>query len=84
MAYRRKEKLSTEAAIVIVGAALALFVGVFLFVSNEYGSGAPEIQVAQHDITPAQPGNELPVASTTPPAAPSVTPPTDTPQLPTK
>ncbi len=37
MAYPRKEKLSTEAAVVIVGAAFALFVGVFLFVSNQYG-----------------------------------------------
>ena len=72
MAYRRKEKLSTEAAIVIIGAALALFVGVFLFVSHEYGGGAQERQVARHDIAPAQPGNELPIA---PPAAPSVTPP---------
>ena len=75
MAYRKRENLSTEAAIVIVGAALALFVGVFLFVSNEYGSGAQETQVAQHDIAPAQPGNELPVAPLTPPATPSVTPP---------
>jgi hypothetical protein len=78
MAYPKKEKLSTEAALVIVGAALALFVGVFLFVSNEYGGGTQETQVAQHEITPAQPGNELPVAPLTPPAAPSVSPPSDT------
>lgn len=80
MAYRKKEKLSTEAAVVIVGAALALFVGVFLFVSNEYG-GAQEAQVAQHDITPARPANELPIAPLAPPAAPSVTPPSDTPPV---
>ena len=61
MAYPKKEKLSTEAAVVIVGAALALFVGVFLFVSNQYG-GTEEAQVAQHDTTPALPGNELPIA----------------------
>ena len=80
MAYPRKEKLSTEAAVVIVGAALALFVGVFLFVSNQYG-GTEEAQVAQHETTPAQPGNELPIAPATPPAAPSVTPPSDTPPV---
>ena len=70
MAYPKKEKLSTEAALVIVGAALALFVGVFLFVSNEYG-GTQETQVAQHDTMP---GNELPVAPLTP-APPAGTPP---------
>ena len=58
----------------IVGATLALFVGVFLFVSNQYG-GTEEAQVAQHDTTLAQPDNELPIAPLTPPAAPSVTPP---------
>jgi hypothetical protein len=78
MAYPEKEKLSTEAAVVIVGAALALFVGVFLFVSNQYG-GTGETQIAQHDTTPAQPGNELPIAP--PPAAPSVAPPSDTPPV---
>jgi len=80
MAYSEKEKLSTEAAVVIVAAALALFVGVFLFVSNQYGGTEPA-QVAQHDTTPAQPGNELPIAPLTPPAAPSVTPPSDTPPV---
>lgn len=80
MAYPEKEKLSTEAAVVIVGAALALFVGVFLFVANQYG-GPQEAQVAQHDTTPAQPANELPIAPVTPPAAPSVTPPSDTPRV---
>lgn len=75
MAYPEKEKLSTEAAVVIVGAALALFVGVFLFVSNQYGGTEPA-QVAQHETTPAQPGNELPVV---PPAAPSAAPSPDTP-----
>jgi hypothetical protein len=74
MAYSKKENLSTEAAVVIVGAALALFVGVFLFVANQYG-GSQETQVAQHETTPAHPANELPVAPVTPPAAPSVTPP---------
>jgi hypothetical protein len=80
MAYPKKEKLSTEAAVVIVGAALALFVGVFLVVSNQYG-GTQEAQVAQQDTTPALPGNELPIAPLTPPAAPSATPPTDTPPI---
>ncbi len=71
MAYPEREKLSTEAAIVIVGAALALFVGVFLFVSNQYG-GIQEAQVAQHDTTRAPPANELPIApppTAAPPAA---------------
>ena len=77
MAYPKKERLSTEAAIVIVGAALALFVGVFLVVSNQYG-GTQEAQVAQHDTAPALPANELPIAPPAPPAAPSVTPPSDT------
>ena len=67
MDYPERGKLSTEAAVVIVGAALALFVGVFLFVSNQYG-GTEQAQVAQHDTTPAQPGNELPVAPLTPPS----------------
>ena len=80
MAYPEKDKLSTEAAVVIVGAALALFVGVFLFVSNQY-VGSQEAQVAQHDITPALPGNELPIAPPAPPAAPSVAPPSDTPPV---
>ena len=80
MAYPKKEKLSTEAAIVIVGAALALFVGVFLVVSNQYG-GTLEAQVAQQDTTTALPGNELPIAPPAPPAAPSVTPPSDTPPV---
>lgn len=80
MAYPKKEPLSTEAAVVIVGAALVLFVGVFLFVSNQYG-GTQEAQVAQHDTTPARPGNELPIAPVTPPAVPSVTPPSDTPPV---
>ena len=80
MAYPEKEKLSTEAAVVIVGGALALFVGVFLFVSNQYG-GSQEAQVAQHDITPALPGNELPIAPPAPPAAPSVAPPSGTPPV---
>ena len=80
MAYPEEEKLSTEAAVVIVAAALALFVGMFLFVSNQYGGTEPA-QVAQYDTTPAQPGNELPIAPLTPPAAPSVTPPSDMPPV---
>ena len=75
MAYSKKENLSIEAAVVIVGAALALFVGIFLFVSNQYG-GTQEAQVAQHDTTPPA-GNKLPIAPVAPPAAPSVTPPSD-------
>ena len=67
MAYPEKEKVSTEAAVVIVGAALALFVGVFLFVANQYGA-TEEAQVAQHDTTPAPSGNELPIAPLTPPS----------------
>ena len=74
MAYPEKEILSTGAAAVIVAAALALFVGVFIFVSNQYGGTGPAT-VAQHDTTPAQPGNELPLAP------PSVTPPSDTPPV---
>lgn len=80
MAYPEKEKLSTEAGIVIVAAFLALFVGVFLFVVNQYG-GNQDAQVAQHDTTPAPPGIELPIAPITPPAPPSVTPPSDTPPV---
>jgi hypothetical protein len=80
MAYPKKEKLSTEMAIVIVGAALALFVVVFLVISSQYG-GAPDSQVAQRDTTPVLPGNELPIAPSAPPAAPSVTPPSDTPPV---
>ena len=75
-----KEKLSTGAAVVMVGAALALFVGVFLFFSNWYG-GAQETQVTQNSTTLAQPRNELPVAPLTPPAAPAITPPSDTPPV---
>jgi hypothetical protein len=80
MAYSEKEILSTGAAIAIVAAFLALFVGVFLFVSNQYG-GTGTAEVAQHDTRPGQPGNELPLAPLTPPAPPSVTPPSDTPPV---
>ena len=62
-----------------VGAALALFVGVFLFVSNEYG-GREEIQVTQNNTLLA-PGNELPIAPVTPPASPPVNTPADTPPI---
>ena len=79
MAYPKKEKLSTEAGIVIVGAALALFVGVFLFFSSWYDEGQPT-QVTQNS-TGLGPGNELPIAPPAPPAAPSVTPPSDTPPV---
>ena len=80
MAYPEKEKLSTGAAVAIVAAALALFVGVFLFVSNQYGGGE-ETQVAQHNTTLALPGQELPIAPVTPPASPSITPPSDAPPI---
>jgi hypothetical protein len=59
---------------------LALFVGVFLFFSNFYG-GAQETQVTQNNTNLAEPANELPVAPLTPPATPSVTPPSDTPPV---
>lgn len=80
MAYPEKENLSTGAAVAIVVAFLALFVGVFLFVSNQYG-GTDTATVAQHDTAPPLPGNELPLAPLTPPAPPSVTPPSDTPPV---
>lgn len=73
MAYPEKEILSMEAAVVIIAAFLALFVGVFLFVANQYGA-TEEAQVAQHDTTPAPSGNELPIAPLMPPSdAPPVT-----------
>ncbi|HUQ36910.1 MAG TPA: hypothetical protein VM144_11095 [Aestuariivirga sp.] len=80
MAYPEKEKLGTGAAVVIVAAALALFVGVFLFVSNQYGGG-DEAQLAQHDTTVGLPGNELPIAPIMPPASPAITPPSDVPPI---
>jgi uncharacterized protein HemX len=81
MAYSEKEKLGTGAAVAIVAAALALFVGVFLFVSNQYGGGE-ETQVAQHNNTTlALPGQELPIAPVTPPASPSITPPSNAPPI---
>ena len=61
------ENLSMGAAAVIVGAALALFVGMFILVANQYG-GSQEAQVAQHDTTPGSPANELPIAPLAPPA----------------
>ena len=80
MAFSKREDLSTGVAVVIVGAALALFVGVFLFFSNFYGE-AQETQVTQNNPSLAEPANELPIAPLTPPAAPSVTPPSDTPPV---
>ena len=80
MAFSKREDMSTGAALVIVGAALALFVGVFLFFSNFYG-GAEEMQVTQNNTSLAEPANELPVAPLTPPAAPSVAQPSDTPPV---
>ncbi len=75
MAYPKKEKLSTESAIVIVGAALALFVGVFLFFSSWYDEDQ-NTQVTQNS-TDLGPGNELPIAPLTPPAAPPASTPSD-------
>jgi hypothetical protein len=72
--------LGTAAAVAIVAAALALFVGVFLFFSNLYG-GAGETQVTENITGLAERVNELPVAPLTPPAPPAITPPADTPPV---
>jgi hypothetical protein len=73
MAKPRKEKWSTGTVATVVAAALALFVGVFIFYSNKY-SGAD--QVTQINI-PLAPGNELPIAPITPPASPPIATPSD-------
>jgi len=80
MANSEKEKLGTGAAAAIVVAALALFVGVFLFFSNKY-SETEEAQVTQNSTTLAPPGNELPIAPITPPASPPIATPSDTPPI---
>ena len=72
--------MSTGAAAAFVGAALALFVGVFLFVSNEYG-GPEEIQVTQNNTPVAPPSNELPIAPLTPPASAPIATPSETPPV---
>jgi hypothetical protein len=80
MANSEKEKWRTVAAAAIVAAALALFVGVFLFFSNTYGE-TEEAQVTQNSTTLAPPGNELPIAPITPPAAPPIATPSGTPPI---
>ncbi len=80
MANSEKEKLGTGAAAAIVAAALALFVGVFLFFSNKY-SETEEAQVTQNSTTLAPPGNELPIAPITPPTSPPIAAPSDTPPI---
>ena len=80
MANSKKEKLNTGEAAVIVGAALALFVGVFLFVANQYG-GRQETQVTQHKTPQAPPADELPITPVTPPASPPVNTPADIPPV---
>lgn len=80
MANSEKEKLGTGAAAAIVAAALALFVGVFLYFSNTYGE-SEEAQVTQNSITLAPSGNELPIAPITPPASPPITTPSGIPPI---
>lgn len=79
MAKSKKEKWSIGAAATVVGVALALFVGVFIFFSNKY-SGSEETQVTQNGM-PLEPGNELPIAPITPPVSPPVTTPYDNPPV---
>ena len=80
MANSEKEKWRTGAAAAIVSAALALFVGVFLYFSNTYGE-TEEAQVTQNSTTLAPPGNELPIAPITPPASPPIAMPSGTPPI---
>jgi hypothetical protein len=77
MANYKKERWSMGAAAMVVAAALALSVGVFIFFSNKY-SGNEETQVTQ---IPLAPGNELPIAPITPPASPPVTTPYNNPPV---
>ncbi len=77
MAIYKKENWSTGAAATVVAAALALFVGVFIFFSNKYSS-SEETQVTQ---IPLAPGNELPIAPIMPPASPPITTPSDNPPV---
>ena len=79
MAKSKNEKWSIGAAATVVGAALVLFMGVFIFFSKKYG-GSEETQVTQNNI-PLAPGNELPIAPILPPASPPVTPPYDNPSI---
>ena len=66
--YDRKD-MSTGAAVAIIAAAVALFVGVFLFFRNKYGTEYQ--QVTQNSGALPAPGNEVPAA---PPPAPSEVP----------
>ena len=52
--------MSTGAAAVIIAAAVALFVGVFLFFGNKYD--AEYQQVTQNSTALPAPGNEVPAA----------------------
>ena len=65
------------AAATVVAAALALFVGVFIFFSGKY-SDNEKTQVTQ---IPLAPGNELPIAPILPPASPPITTPSNDPPV---
>lgn len=64
-----KKDLDIRAAVVIVLAAVALFVGVFLFFGNKYG--AEYDQVTQNSTAVPAPGNDAPAV---PKPAPSAIP----------
>ena len=79
MAKSETKKWSTSAAAMVGAAALALFVGVFIFLSNRY-SGSEETEVTQYNI-PLAPENELPSAPIIPPASPPIRTPSDNPPV---
>ena len=61
--------MSTGVATAIIIAAVALFVGVFLFFGNKYG--AEYQQVTQNSSALPAPGNEVPAAPTPAPSGDS-------------
>jgi len=68
--YRKKD-LDPGAAAAIVFAAVALFVGVFLFFGNKYGA-THYPQVTQNSAAVPAPGNDTPAApKPVPPEAPA-------------